>query len=119
MGYVISIVSNNDRENVLSVIRGFDLQDYFSNIVTASDVAKVKPDPEMILESAAQMDVSPAEMAVVGDSPVDAQAALRASSLFYGVLSGLSDEQRLRSAGARNVLPTVSSIVDKLSRKLD
>ena len=116
MGYRISIVSNNDRENVLNVIRDFDLQCYFSNIVTASDVARIKPDPQMILESAARMSVSPAEMVVVGDSPVDAQAAFRAGSLFYGVLSGLSDEERLLSAGARNVFPTVCSIMSELSR---
>jgi len=115
MGYMISIVSNNDRENVLNVIRGFGLQDYFSNIVAANDVAKVKPHPDMILESAAQMGVSPAEMVVVGDSPVDAQAALRAGSIFYGVLSGLSDERGLRVSGARNVLPTVAGIVKELS----
>ena len=83
--------------------------------MTASDVAKIKPDPQMVLESAAQMGVSPRKMLVVGDSPADAQAALRAGSLFYGVLSGLSDEERLRSAGVRNVLPTVCSIVKELS----
>jgi HAD superfamily hydrolase (TIGR01509 family) len=115
LGCSVSVVSNNDRQNVLNVLTRFDLRRYFSTTVTADDVTNMKPHPEMVVKSAKEMHVRPSEMLVVGDSPGDGRAALLAGSPFCGVLTGVSEEQRLRKTGAELVLPSVCDVVGAIS----
>jgi len=114
-GYRLSIVSNNDRCNVTSAIEHFDLKTYFTTIVTADDVKKLKPAPEMITMSSKNLNLIPRKQLVVGDSRNDIRAATLAGSPSLGVATGVSSPDELRVEGAWDVLPSVSYVLEKLS----
>jgi HAD superfamily hydrolase (TIGR01509 family) len=72
-------------------------------IVTRTDVAHAKPNPDLFLEAARRLGVEPRSAFVVGDSIWDLLAAQRAGSLGIGVLSGGYGDAELQRAGAYRV----------------
>lgn len=72
-------------------------------VVTRTDVAHAKPNPDLFLEAARRLGVEPGSAFVVGDSIWDLLAAQRAGSLGIGVLSGGYGNDELQRAGAYRV----------------
>ena len=64
---------------------------------------KVKPDPAPVLHACERLGVSPAGTVMVGDTPVDVEAGLRAGTATVGVTWGASAAERLLQAGAQAV----------------
>lgn len=83
---------------------GVDLRDRFDAIVTKSDVETSKPAPDVVLAALEKLQLSPAQCAMIGDTPFDAISAKRAGVVTLGLLSGrLHALSQLKSAGARRV----------------
>ena len=72
-------------------------------VITRDQVEHAKPDPDLFLAAAAQLDVPADEAVVVGDSVWDLLAARRARSLGVGLLSGGYGQDELELAGAYRV----------------
>ena len=68
-------VATNRTDSMPRVIQEFELEGLFDLIVTASDVARPKPCPDMLLQVLTQFSITPREMLYVGDSDVDQAAA--------------------------------------------
>jgi phosphoglycolate phosphatase-like HAD superfamily hydrolase len=66
-------------------------------------VQRAKPEPDLFLACAEQLEVSPDECYVVGDAVWDLLAARRAHMLSIGLLSGGYGEDELIRAGAFRV----------------
>jgi HAD superfamily hydrolase (TIGR01509 family) len=96
---------------------GDDLRALMDVVVGKSDVEHSKPYPDPVIAAVERLGLSPAECAMVGDTPYDALSAKRAGVVTLGVLSsGLGfDERALISAGARRVWRDV----DHLRAELD
>lgn len=77
-------------------------------VVTADDVLRGKPHPEIYLLAADRLQVWPTECVVVEDAVVGVQAATAASMRVIAIL-GTADESALRAAGA-------SAVVSQLGR---
>lgn len=73
--------------NVETITEAFDIAQYFDAIVSAEDVERGKPDPEVFLVAAARVTVLPARSIVIEDSPAGIEAARRASMRSIGVLT--------------------------------
>jgi HAD superfamily hydrolase (TIGR01549 family) len=69
-------------------------------VVTRDQVRRAKPDPDLFLAAAEQLNVPIAKCIVVGDSVWDLLAARRASALGVGFLSGGYGREELERAGA-------------------
>lgn len=83
---------------------GGPLRDRFDAVVTKGDVEASKPAPDVVLAAVAKLGLSPAQCALVGDTPHDAESAKRAGVVTLGVLAGgMNDERTLLRAGARAV----------------
>jgi HAD superfamily hydrolase (TIGR01549 family) len=81
---------------------GGALRDRFDALVTKGDVAESKPAPDVVLAAVEKLGLSPAQCAMVGDTPHDAESAKRAGVITLGVLAGgLNDARALLRAGAR------------------
>jgi phosphoglycolate phosphatase len=63
----------------------------------------LKPDPSPALEVAAELNVSPEECALIGDSDVDMRTALAAGMLPLGAAWGFRPVAELRQAGAARI----------------
>ena len=72
-------------------------------VVTRDQVRYAKPDPDLFLAAAEQLNVPIERCVVVGDSIWDLLAAQRARALGVGLLSGGYGEQELEQAGAYRV----------------
>jgi HAD superfamily hydrolase (TIGR01509 family) len=72
-------------------------------MVTRDLVRHAKPDPDLFLAAAAQLDVDPRHAMVVGDSVWDLLAARRAGALGVGLMSGGYGREELERAGAYRV----------------
>mgnify|MGYP002779518060 CR=1 FL=1 len=78
--------------------------DLIDAATTGDDAEHTKPFPDIFQAALAKLDgIEPADTAVVGDSPFDAQAALGAGMKPVGVLCGGFPENDLRAAGCVEV----------------
>jgi HAD superfamily hydrolase (TIGR01509 family) len=86
-------------------------------IVDASHVEHAKPEPDLLLLAARQLEVEPARCWYVGDSTWDMVAAVAAAMIPIGVTAGAAvDERALRGAGAAAVFGSLLELKETLSR---
>lgn len=64
----IAVATSARRPYTDFILDGLEIRKYFQKIVTAEDVTKGKPDPEMYLLAAKQIDVKPTDCVVFEDS---------------------------------------------------
>lgn len=83
-------------------------------IVTRDMVRFAKPDPDLFLAAAIELDVPIATAFVIGDSVWDMFAAGRVHALPVGVRCGGNSETELRHAGAYRVFDDPADILDHL-----
>jgi HAD superfamily hydrolase (TIGR01509 family) len=74
-----------------------------TTMITRDRVRHAKPDPDLFLAAAAELDVKPRHAMVVGDSVWDLLAARRADALGVGLMSGGYGREELERAGAYRV----------------
>jgi HAD superfamily hydrolase (TIGR01509 family) len=109
-----AIATSSRKEQVTTSVEALGLLQE-PRIVDASHVEHAKPEPDLLLEAAAQLGVDPAHCWYVGDSTWDIVAAVAAAMIPIGVMAGSGvDEAALRGAGAAAVVADVSELVDAL-----
>src|SRR5450755_3828286 len=69
------IASSTHRENITSTLDVLGLEPFFADIVTAEDVKRGKPDPEVFLTAAQRIGVEPIDSVVFEDALVGIAAA--------------------------------------------
>ena len=84
----LMIATNKPRRFTDQILAGLHVDGAFRSVVTADEAAK-KPDPAQLARCLEGLDVEPAEVAVVGDSPNDIRAARALGAVAVGVTYGL------------------------------
>jgi HAD superfamily hydrolase (TIGR01509 family) len=74
-GAAVSVASGGTREDVACTLELIGLGGFFPVVVTADDVHRSKPAPDMFLLAAARMGVAPERCLVIEDSLLGVQAA--------------------------------------------
>ena len=95
-------------EQASRVLEILGLEDIFDFVATRDDVENGKPDPEIYLMVAKELDAAPAECLVIEDSPAGVQAALNAKMQVVAVSTPFT-QKRLHEA---NLIPQ-AHIVDE------
>lgn len=90
------------------------LHTYINAIVTSREVKKRKPAPEVIIECARRLGVSPKQCIVVGDTESDIIAAKTAEAIAVAVTTGHEDEEVLQKAKPDIVLRSINDLVPYL-----
>ena len=85
------------------------LLDRFAAVVSADDVRRGKPDPEVYLLAARAIGIEPLDCLVFEDSVVGVQAARRAGMRVIGVTTAHS-ETELRAAGVERVVEDFAGV---------
>lgn len=83
-------------------------------IITRDLVLHAKPDPDLFIEAARQLNVDPSDAVIVGDSVWDLLAARRARALPVGLLSGGYGEEELERAGAYRIYADPRDLLNHL-----
>jgi phosphoglycolate phosphatase len=111
-GLSLGIVSTKGRLRIQPILEREGLLALFDVIIGGEDVTEYKPAPQGLLAAVGRLASSPAECLYVGDSPVDAEAAMRAGVPFVAVLSGM-----LRERPSRNIPGMRRSTVSRNCRR--
>lgn len=84
-GWLQAIASAAPRANIEAVLEALSATHIFQGIVSAEDVHRGKPDPEVYLAAAARVRVSPDQCIVVEDAAAGVEGARRARMRSIGV----------------------------------
>jgi beta-phosphoglucomutase len=86
-GWRQAIASSAPRLNVEAILAALDIESRFDAIVSAEDVQRGKPDPQVFLLAAERVGAPPARCIVVEDAPAGVEGAHRGGMRAIGVRS--------------------------------
>jgi beta-phosphoglucomutase len=86
-GWLQALASSAPRANLEAITSALGVSEYFAAVVSAEDVTRGKPDPQVFLTAAVRLGVEPSACVVVEDAPAGTEAARRAGMRSIGVLS--------------------------------
>src|SRR5689334_8945083 len=99
-------IATSSNEKQLSVVEKYSrckLSALVDEVVNAGDIETSKPAPDLVTAAVRKLKLSPAECAMLGDTPFDAESAKHAAVVCLGVTCGGNSVERLMSAGTRRV----------------
>ncbi len=102
----IAIATSGTREYAHGVLSRLNLQHRFGFILTAEDIRRGKPDPEVYLLAAARLKLAPPQMMVLEDSANGCRAAVAAGAITVAVPNRHTRDHNF--AGARFVADTLA-----------
>ncbi len=109
-GLRLGIVSTKYRYRIVEVLGREGLLEPFEVIVGGEDVSEFKPDPESLNLALEKLGIRPEATLYVGDSVVDAEAAMRAGVPFAAVLSGSTPREAFSKFEIRMILDSVRDL---------
>jgi HAD superfamily hydrolase (TIGR01509 family) len=107
-GLALGIATSSGRE--LRSLDRWGVRGLFGSIVGRESVRRRKPHPEPVLRCAEELALPPAELAYVGDSPVDVRAGRAAGTYTVGVLGGTSPRELLHAEGPDAILESIAEL---------
>jgi phosphoglycolate phosphatase len=107
--FVLGIATGKSRRGVDALIEKHGWHGRFATIQTADD-APSKPHPAMVLQAAAETDLAPARILMIGDSSFDMQMGRSAGARTVGVAWGFQPRDALRAAGADRIVETFAEL---------
>jgi phosphonatase-like hydrolase len=118
-GTRVALNTGLDRQIADRIIRGLRWEDLGLPVLTADDVARGRPAPDLVLAAMTEVgEADPATVLVAGDTVADLEAGHRAGAgRVIGVSSGAHSRQRLLAAGPTAVLDSVADIPGWLERE--
>ena len=87
-GRELVIATSAQREELGAMLRQTGLEGLFDEKTSSSDAERSKPDPDIVVAALERSGADPAECLMIGDTPYDVEAALRAGVAIVGVRSG-------------------------------
>ncbi|QJD82640.1 HAD family hydrolase [Cohnella herbarum] len=94
----IGLASSSPRLFIAEVLSKFQIEHYFSSIVSGEEVENGKPAPDVFLEAAKLLGVSPSDCVVIEDSRNGIRAAKAAGMKCIGYVNENSGNQDLTAA---------------------
>ncbi len=115
-GFSLAVGSSGPPENIDLVLNRLGAESLFSAVVTASDVTRGKPDPQVFLLAASRLNLPSARCAVVEDAPAGIAAANAAGTTSIGLTSTGRTAESLE--GAKLIVGSLSELSPETFRKL-
>lgn len=110
MGLKLAVVSNKAQEMALTVVEKL-LGGKFDTVSGKQEGFPTKPDPALTLKIIGELGVTPQECVLVGDSGMDAAAAVNAGCIGIGVLWGFRTKDELLQNGANYIAEKPHQII--------
>ncbi|WP_047516546.1 HAD family phosphatase [Methylophilus sp. Q8] len=109
------VASNSEAQKVHTMLTLTGLIGYFAGkILSATDMSKPKPAPDVYLKAAAMFGVSPAHCLVIEDTPTGVKAAVAAGMPVFGY-AALTPQRILLQAGAARTFFSMTEIQQTIS----
>lgn len=94
----MALVSSSPRVWIESTLKKHELKDFFRSIISGDEVQKSKPDPEIFLKMAQQLNILPKACLVIEDSENGIQAGKKAGMSVWGFRNGFNEMQNFEKA---------------------
>lgn len=117
-GYPTGLGTQSHRPQTLRILDILNIKDDFDFIATREDVEKPKPDPEIYLLLANELQISPPESLVIEDSATGIQAALSAGMGCIAVTTEFTKEgvHEMNNFGERWIVDSPSDLLEVAKR---
>ncbi len=96
-GFKLAVGSSGPSENVDLVLTSLKIKHYFDVIITAAEVKKGKPEPDVFLIVAKTLNINPKNCIVIEDAPVGIEAAMRAEMIPIALTTTHNKEELLNA----------------------
>jgi pyrophosphatase PpaX len=106
----MGIVTSKSRTMAERALELFDLRDFFQVVVTADDTDCHKPDPVPLIHAASILQMDPARLVYVGDSPADIACGKGAGAATVGATWGVASRQRLVEARPDAIIEDIGEL---------
>ena len=83
--YKKAIITNTPTDCAKQILRKFEIEQYFKEIITSDDVVKAKPDPEIVFKACERLGVDSKTVILVGDTQSDVKAGRAAGCTVVGL----------------------------------
>jgi len=83
--YKKAIITNTPTDCARQILRKFEIEQYFKEIITSDDVVKAKPDPEIVFKACERLGVNSKTVILVGDTESDVKAGRTAGCTVVGL----------------------------------
>ena len=94
-----------------SIIKSLNMKEFTDDYISSEEVPHGRPNPSMIHTLMKRNNIGfPRQIVKFGDTPNDIKEGHNALCRSVGVLSGASDEQMLKEAGAKHIINSVMDI---------
>ena len=113
-GFVLAVASSAAEEELQPLLEVAGVADLIHRRTSSDDAENSKPDPDIVHAALAQSGADRSRAIMIGDTPYDVEAALRAGIRIVGVESGGWSESDLR--GATAVYRDVSHLLVEFER---
>ena len=85
----IAVASGSLHPVIDAVLNLQDIRQYFSAVVSSSDVPQGKPAPDIFLRAAEELKVEPSDICVIEDSEAGIEAGIRAGMHVIAITNSL------------------------------
>ena len=113
-GRELVIATSAQGEELAAMLRQTGLDGLFDEQTSSSDADRSKPDPDIVVAALERSRAEPHECLMIGDTPYDVEAALRAGVPIIGVRSGGWTAEEL--AGALEVWDGPADLLEHFER---
>ncbi|MHA1520746.1 MAG: HAD family hydrolase [Promethearchaeota archaeon] len=110
-GIKMAILSNSAKKYIKKTLETYDLQKYFSIILGAAEVIKVKPDPEGLFKILEKEGISAKETLFIGDMISDTDAGKNAGIKTIAVASGILPREKLVAAKPHALVDNIRELL--------
>jgi HAD superfamily hydrolase (TIGR01509 family) len=118
-GLAIALASSAKEEELERHKKSLRIEDLLEAATSADDAERSKPHPDIFQAALGGIgNVAPQEAVVVGDTPYDAVAAMKAGMRTIGLLSGGFTEEDLRAAGAVEIYEDAADLLERYDESL-
>lgn len=125
-GYILVIASTTRKQNMeiycndnVNIIENADINDYFSIVYTREDAKEIKPNPEIYLRVANELNVNKDECLIFEDSLIGIDAAINAGIEVVAMYDKYSDIERDEIEGkATYSFKNYKDVIDSLLKEV-
>lgn len=114
-GLKAAIFTNKTGVHTRSIIENEGFTDRLAFILGADDTPYRKPEPEFTAEAVKKLGIPAKNIAMIGDSPFDIQAARAGGLAALCVTTGSHDREELLNAGADKVFDSLAEVAHWLA----
>ncbi|SDO46307.1 pyrophosphatase PpaX [Alkalicoccus daliensis] len=111
-GYAMAVVTTKKRDTALKGLQLMGMEEYFPVVVSLDEVTRYKPDPEPLMLALEQLNKSPEQAVMVGDSEHDILAGKNTGTLSAGVSWSIKGKEFLETFDPDVMLEKMTDLLD-------